>query len=272
MRRLFIGSCVALICAHSATAADLEPMPFSPPAAPAGFTWNGFYVGGHAAWARQGSTWDDPFPPFLFDGPEVRSFTVNAGLGGAQAGWDRQFGNLVVGGEVDFSLGGATGSRTDTALTTFDVFFGPFLFGTVTYADTRTITTRMDWAGTATARIGYAWGNLLPYVKAGAAVGRFDYGILETERGTASRGNILVGVLPPFAMNASDTRLGWTAGAGLEWAVWERLSAMLEYDYLAFPGRTVPMSDATGFFTASPEIRHRIQMIKLGLNWRIGGP
>ena len=55
------------------------------------------------------------------------------------------------------------------------------------------------WLGTARGRLGYAgWNNWLPYITGGGAFGNIK-------------------VSTPFGDN-SNTKWGWTAGAGLEWA------------------------------------------------------
>jgi outer membrane immunogenic protein len=74
--------------------------------------------------------------------------------------------------------------------------------------------TKNDWFGTARARLGYAgWNNWLPYVTGGAAFGDVKADLTTT--GTTK----------------SSTQIGWTAGAGVEWAFRSNWSFKLEYLY-----------------------------------------
>ena len=107
-----------------------------------------------------------------------------------------------------------------------------------------------------TARIGYAWDRFLGYVKAGGAWEGVDY----------SASTILIGT----AYTSSDTRSGWTIGAGGEYAITRFLSGFVEYDYYDFGTRTIN-------FTTPPlvvvpiDIRERKSVLKAGLNLRFGG-
>jgi len=74
---------------------------------------------------------------------------------------------------------------------------------------------------------------------------------------------------PNFA--ASETRVGWTVGAGVEWAVWENWSVKLEYDYLDFGSRTVAFNDPL-LGAANISVSQRISEVKLGVNYRFGSP
>jgi opacity protein-like surface antigen len=98
---------------------------------------------------------------------------------------------------------------------------------------TRTISSKTDWFATATARVGFAWDRVLLYSKGGVAVGRFKYGVDDTSVVLDPFGG------PPFttvsAFRGSDTRIGWTVGAGVEWAVWGNVSAKVEYAISASP-------------------------------------
>jgi outer membrane immunogenic protein len=272
VKRLLVSFCLAFIFAQAVFARDAASAQLSTAPTPASFNWSGFYVGAHGGWLWQESKWDDPFPALFFNGPEFRSFNLNHGFIGLQGGWNRQLGNFVAGSEVDFSWSGASGGRTDSVETLL-IFLLPTLIATNT--SVRTITSRTDWFGTATARVGYTWGRLLAFSRGGVAGGHFNYMVGDTE----------VLVVPPsgpplvspgstttssFAAAGSDTRLGWTVGAGLEWAIWDRVSAKIEYDYLAFPSRSVSLVGAG--FAIAPQVAQTIQAVKVGLNWNFGGP
>ena len=75
----------------------------------------------------------------------------------------------------------------------------------------------------------------------------------------------------PFNFAASETRLGWTIGAGIEWAVWENWSVKLEYDYLDFGSSTVTFNDPV-LGAAAISVSQRISEVKLGVNYRFGSP
>ncbi|HEY1473843.1 MAG TPA: outer membrane protein [Pseudolabrys sp.] len=72
--------------------------------------------------------------------------------------------------------------------------------------------TKNSWLGTARLRVGYAFDRWLPYLTGGAAFGD-------------------VKITPVGFASLTDTRFGWTAGAGLEYAFMGAWSAKLEYLY-----------------------------------------
>jgi len=78
-------------------------------------------------------------------------------------------------------------------------------------------------------------------------------------------------VVTPFNSAASETRLGWTVGAGVEWAFWDNWSVKLEYDYLDFGSRTVTFNDPL-LGAATISVSERISEVKLGVNYRFGSP
>ena len=86
-----------------------------------------------------------------------------------------------------------------------------------------------DIQGAIRARAGYALDRLLIYVAGGAAFGRFST--------TSFIGGIdfLSGRTSYFASgNRSTTRVGWTLGGGVEYAVNDHWSARVEYRYSDF--------------------------------------
>jgi opacity protein-like surface antigen len=74
--------------------------------------------------------------------------------------------------------------------------------------------TRNRWLGTGRTRIGCAWDRWLPYVTGGAAFGDVK--------------------MTPFSNCASEnkTKVGWTAGVGVEYAFMGAWSVKLEYLYV----------------------------------------
>jgi opacity protein-like surface antigen len=104
MKKLFLIIVSLALPPASALAADLQ-LPFKSPAET--FSWTGFYVGGNAggAWGseRVSQTLTAP-PPFLaVDTAAVSSaasptFQSGSATAGAQAGYNYQWGNWVVGG------------------------------------------------------------------------------------------------------------------------------------------------------------------------------
>jgi outer membrane immunogenic protein len=135
---------------------------------------------------------------------------------------------------------------------------------------TRTISSKTDWFGTATARVGFAWDRVLLYSKGGVAVAHFKYGVDDTSVFLDPFGGAFTTV---SAFRGSDTRIGWTVGAGVEWAVWGNVSAKVEYDYLGFANKPVALDPVLGpafLGQLVVNVEHSIQVVKAGLNWRFG--
>ncbi|HZL30443.1 MAG TPA: outer membrane protein [Pseudolabrys sp.] len=106
--------------------------------------------------------------------------------------------------------------------------------------------TKNSWLGTARGRIGYAgWDRWLPYITGGAAFG-------DVKRTSAA------------ALTESETKFGWTAGAGIEYAVLTNWSAKLEYLY-ADLGKSTCSAATCGTDT---EVTFKSSMVRLGLNYR----
>jgi outer membrane immunogenic protein len=103
MKRLLSAAALIVLGAPAALAADLPSrQPALPPivAAPPLFTWSGFYVGvnGGYGWADATAT-GNTFLGSLGLGVEADGF-----IGGAQVGYNIQFGGFVLGAEVTSSI------------------------------------------------------------------------------------------------------------------------------------------------------------------------
>ena len=198
-------------------------------------TWTGFYVGAHAGYgwgSVDGDTtrtvvipppsapnfWvNTPNPiPFVF----ARDINPNGGLGGFQAGYNFQADRAVYGIETDFTWTG----QSDSIVLSGDT--RPRNFNTEDFSYNETTSARLKYMGTVRGRLGYAVGQFLPYVTGGLAWGRIS---MDTNW-LLHQFNQVTNL--PFSGSESHTHIGWTLGAGFEYAFAERWSAKAEYLYV----------------------------------------
>lgn len=227
---IFAGAGLSLLVLDGpAVAAD---MPLKAPVFKAVYNWTGFYLGGHVGYGG-GS-----FGPGTNPLPEQGVFlphSITGLIGGYQAGYIRQFSNhVVLGIEADASF---TSPLDAPALTS-----APF-------------NTTLDYVGTVRGRIGYAFGTLLPYVTGGFAWGHSHVNVNDGGRNVVS--------------SPGQYQPGWTAGAGVEFAVSGNWSAKAEYDYIDLSRR---MYDLSGFGLPGINVDPNIHLVKFGLNYRFGTP
>jgi outer membrane immunogenic protein len=67
---------------------------------------------------------------------------------------------------------------------------------------------------------------------------------------------------------ANETRSGWTAGVGGEYAFTDFLSGFVEYDYYGFGSRTITFIAPDGTFNDNIIIKQHASVVKAGLNFR----
>jgi outer membrane immunogenic protein len=244
-RRLLAELLMATWLGASANAADLYKATPSRPPSPltASFGWTGCYAGGNA-----GGIWDNPdwiYKSSSFPGVSLGIASVTGGLAGVQAGCNYQVANWVVGLQGDYDWTSASGSRTS------------MLFPPVTnQSNIRSL-------ASATARLGYSWDRFLLYVKGGGAWERDDYSMAPNA------------LIPGFALaTASESRSGWTVGAGGEYAFLDWLTAFLEYDFYGFGTRTNTFANCTvsacGAASPAIDIKDSTFVFKAGLNFKFG--
>ena len=119
------------------------------------------------------------------------------------------------------------------------------------------IGSRMQWFGTFRARSGLVVDNLLLYVTGGVAWARFnrDFDFASPEL--------------DHLLSGTNTRWGWTAGVGTEWAITPSISLKGEVLYLAFSSRENSFTvDSSNFRFASND---SAWVSRIGLNFRFGG-
>jgi outer membrane immunogenic protein len=238
MRNLTIAAVaaagIALGAVQSASAADIARPVYKAAPVVMAYNWSGFYVGGNVGWG-----WGE------VETNDIFGFSATAKpdgfFGGGQIGWNWQAPGSpwVWGVEVDsqwadlkedwnwFGAGGAVANA---------------------YA-------KIDYFGTARGRIGYAWDRVMVYGTGGIAWGNVELG-----------GGVNI---PGFAWagtSSSNSHVGWTVGAGIEWALLDNWSAKVEYLYVDLGNQDYFGGPAAGGFDADATI----QTVKFGINYRFG--
>jgi outer membrane immunogenic protein len=104
--------------------------------------------------------------------------------------------------------------------------------------------TQQSWVGTTRARVGYAFDRWLPYVTGGVA-----YGNIQAAQPTGT---------------SSNTNVGWTAGAGVEYAISRNWSAKLEYLHIDL-GTATFMGAASGTPTLAVPVTD--ELVRAGINF-----
>jgi len=198
MQKVLAAGLLAMSFAPLAQAADLggSRAPVAAVVAAPAFSWTGAYAGvqfGYG-WLGGRSTFVDPFGTVGTILP-VRS---NGVLGGVHLGYNHQFGVAVLGAEADVELSGVRGTVTA---------FGPLAAGTGVF-DQR-------WQASLRARAGVAVDKALLYVTGGVAFTDFGLG----------------GGPAGFPVRYGASRVGWTVGTGVEYALAPNWTARAEYRY-----------------------------------------
>ncbi|HRE22618.1 MAG TPA: outer membrane beta-barrel protein, partial [Rhabdaerophilum sp.] len=111
-----------------------------------------------------------------------------------------------------------------------------------------------QWGGDARLSIGYAFGRLLPYIAGGVAVADL-------------KGCTTPGGSTACAANAdySDTRVGWTIGGGLAYAVTNSLLVRVDYAYSDFGAKNYTTPAVAGGVTRAKLDTHAV---RAGLSWK----
>jgi outer membrane immunogenic protein len=242
---LVTASLIAISATAPALAADLAARPYTkaPPMVAAIYDWSGFYIGINGGWGTSHNTWTNtaiggvPFGP-VGEG----SHDSDGGTVGGQIGYRWQSGNWVFGLEGQGNWADFSGSNFSLA------------------ALGATNRTKIDAFGLFTGQIGYAFNNVLLYVKGGGAVtdNKFE--------------GLAFGTV--FDRN-EETRWGGTVGAGLEFAFAPNWSAAVEYDHLFMDTNNRQFTSVFpigGINTRNDDIKQDADLVTVRVNYRFGGP
>ena len=242
---------VALGIAAPASAADLAVKAPPAPAVPL-YDWSGFYIGANGGGAWSHKCWDVtnfrvPVAPF-----REGCHDATGGVVGGQIGYRWQSAGWVFGLEAQGDWADLKGSNVSLFIPAW------------------TNNSKIEALGLFTGQVGYAWNNVLWYVKGGAAVTDDKY------RGTVTGTGALFD-------SANETRWGGTVGTGLEYGFAPNWSVAVEYDHL-FMGNNSRSFTSTGVLGAAvvpvggifrtDSIRQDVDLITARINYHFnwGGP
>lgn len=236
IKKFLIGTVALAALSTAAFAADLPsrraPPVYVPPPIPV-FSWTGLYVGGQV-----GYTWgDDNY---------ARGTSHPKGI--------------IGGGHIGYNFAGIPGFGLGTGGLVFGVEGD--VDGTDYRATTGAIggrigssTIRKDIEGSARARLGVAVDRALFYATGGAAFASFKENYYT---GAAGGGALLA--------TPTHTRVGWTVGGGVEYAITPAWSLRAEYRYADFGSFT----DTIGAITTTR--RETEQRAQVGFSYKFDAP
>jgi outer membrane immunogenic protein len=237
--------------AAAANAADLPARTYTkaPPVVAPVYDWSGFYIGLNGGGASSHGCWNltNDAGNAIPGAPSEGCHDATGGLAGGQAGYRWQASNWVFGIEAQGDWADLTGASSS-------------LLARIPFNNQ----TKVDAIGLFTGQIGYAWNNVLFYLKGGAAVTDNKYGNVFTTNAVAPAGTQF--------NTASDTRWGGAVGAGIEFGFAPNWSVALEYDHLFMgnPNVTFPPSNiAVG---RADNISQDVDMGTVRVSYRFGGP
>ena len=235
MNRWLKGIAIVALTAVGAVAAQAADLPTrkeapAPVFVPPPFTWTGFYIGLNAGgiWpsgSRNATLFD---PSAGVDGGFLNAAfpgglgSQSAGfIGGGQAGYNWQTGAFVLGVETDFD-----GTTVSKSFNNVGVPFAGAGVPALLSGDFLNVNGKasLSWLGTTRARVGFVAtpdNRLMIYATGGVAYGggSANFSAFDSTTGSFWTGN------------PSSTRVGWTIGGGLEYAITNNITIKGEYLY-----------------------------------------
>lgn len=241
MNKTFIlSACISLAAVLPSAASDLpaKKLPAKAVVAPQGAErWAGFYAGAHAGFGYGDITTRD-----LADGSKVK-FDHTGPIGGIHAGYNFVAGSWVLGLEGEFNAGVLRGSKYD-----------PDSEDPAT-AEPATLRTRMPWLAAVGPRIGHSFGNALIYATGGVAFGKDTMKVIEDSGDVTKK---------------SENRIGWSVGAGVEYALDKRWSVRADYRYFNLGSKTYRDVDPVTNDVDGVRVKSDAHAIRIGLTYSFG--
>ena len=204
MKHIFLAASALMLLSGVAAASDL-PSKKAPVYAPApvavtpAFSWTGFYVGGFAGGVFAKSSIN--VPAYTLSN---HSYNSSSFAGGLKVGFNYQFGNLVAGLEdsITFHSNRGLGLSGGTGGEQFRV--------------------NQNISADIVGKLGMAFGRTLIYAKGGVAAARLSH----------------ITFVPGVAAVYTSRRVGWTLGAGVDYAVTDNFILGADYSYADYGRKT----------------------------------
>jgi outer membrane immunogenic protein len=254
----FAFASLLTIALPAVQAADMPTK--APPVAPA-YNWGGCYMGVNAGAGGSGTNFTStvgngthliPADAALVGADATGSANATGFLGGGQAGCNWQSGLIVYGLEGDFDYFHSHPQFSNGTNTLSD--------GVTPFTATQALTT--DFFATVRPRIGVAADRNLGYITGGVAFSHASY--------TQS---YVDAAAPPGTGSASGSKslVGWTVGAGWEYALTDHWTFKLEYLFTSFPttsalGGIIDAAGGTNPLRVSADLV--IQTARAGVNFK----
>jgi outer membrane immunogenic protein len=253
MKRHVLALVVAISSATSAAlAADVSPPPapapvYRPPPVAAAYNWSGFYLGANVGYGSVNWNSSATFnSPFFGVTTATSTGSANGVIAGGQLGVNWQMGMYVLGAEGDFQW------SNQKSTTTSGCGVGCSL----------TEVASIDSFGTARLRAGVAYDRVLVYATGGAAWTNTSDNLSATA----------FGATVPL-VNLSASKVGWTVGAGIDFAVLDNVIARAEYLYISTSNvtNTATVSALVGGGTVTETAQLKDSIVRFGLSYKFGG-
>jgi outer membrane immunogenic protein len=276
MKKILLSTVALVGFSAGAMAADL-PRRAAPPAFVAApvFTWTGFYVGVNVGYGWRNN---DDNNSIFFPAGSITGSAATTGnltlfdnndedggiLGGAQIGYNVQFGSFVFGIEGDIQAADLSGDRRNSVGGTYTFVGTPGLAFAPPPATVVRSGSGIDWFGTVRARAGFAFDRALIY-----ATGGFAFGGGDSNNNGGGCGAFAGGVV---GCDDDDWRGGYAVGGGIEYAFTNNLTVKLEGLYVNLErdnnnGGAVFNAATNTLFLGSSE-DDDFGLVRVGLNYK----
>ncbi|HLH11705.1 MAG TPA: outer membrane protein [Methylovirgula sp.] len=203
LKKLLVASVAAFgLMTGGVLAADLPntkgPPVFAAPPPPPVFSWSGIYVGGQVGYEWGTDTTEELVTATGIPDGFNQGFRTNGVIGGGHVGFNYQVSQFVFGIEGD--INGADNR------------------GGYTLPNGNGTRSRQDFDAAILGRAGITFDRLLIYAQGGVAFGDFKYTYFT----------------PAIGETINNNRVGWTVGAGIEYAIDPNWSVFADYRYTDF--------------------------------------
>jgi opacity protein-like surface antigen len=226
------------------------------------------YAGVHAGAGHQGSNFTDDdaqatlisccFLVGAYTSASAQNATDDAAFGGLQYGAMYQLERLVFGVDVDLSRSDFHSSPSQSWMA----------IGASQAAGTERFNITTRWIASQALSVGYARSDWLAFARVGLAEASNRYALSIT--GTGDAYGAPTGSPITFGASSSGTLVGPSVGAGMKWAIGDRMFVSAEYDFLDFGSESNHFGGTFGSYGAgalSTIVSQNISTLKVGLDY-----